>query len=97
MTTATGTWALTMSTPMGEQTATLTVIDMANATLTSPEGSTEPVNEFKANGDRLTWKVPVKKPIPLTLHFDVTVTGDLLEGKFRPGMFPPSPVTGKRA
>ena len=48
------------------------------------------------DGDRLTWKQAVTKPVRLNLAFAVTVTGDTLTGTSQAGRLPASQVTGER-
>lgn len=47
-------------------------------------------------GERVTWRQSIKKPMRLNLDFDVTVTGDELNGHSRAGRLPRSTVTGRR-
>ena len=73
-----GNWNLTMSTPMGERNATLTLKN-SGGTLTGTQGadgnSTE-IFDGTASGDDVAWKVSITNPMPLTLAFSGTVSGD---------------------
>ncbi|WP_298283527.1 Rieske 2Fe-2S domain-containing protein [Novosphingobium sp.] len=94
-----GTWALVMSTPMGAQTVTV-ILSSTGGTLTgfmSGDDGDVAITDGKINGNALRWKAKVKRPMPLTLAYDVTIDGDALSGTFKPGMFPSGPVTGQRA
>src|SRR6202171_2859020 len=66
-----GNWNITMSTPMGERNATLTLKN-SGGTLTGTQGaegqSTE-IFDGTANGDEVAWKVSITNPMPLTLAF----------------------------
>ena len=66
-----GTWNITMSTPMGERNAPLTLKN-AGGTLTgtmAAEGNSAEIFDGKANGDDVAWKVSITNPMPLTLEF----------------------------
>ena len=95
--TAIGTWALTMSTPMGEQKGQLVVASETQAHMVNGEGEIDELMDFAIVANKLSWKVHIKKPMPMKLVFEVLLDGDTLDGKFRPGMFPPGPVKGVRA
>ena len=71
---ADGTWNLTLQTPMGVRTSTLT-LSTAGGTLTGQqeaEGSTQDISEASVNGNDVTWKVSITNPMPLTLTFNGT-------------------------
>ncbi|MEU4521592.1 hypothetical protein AB0F52_23130 [Amycolatopsis sp. NPDC024027] len=61
---------------------------------TTPENV---VRTATADGERVTWRQGITKPMRLNLEDDVTVTGDTLAGHSRAGRFPRTPVTGERA
>lgn len=96
-----GTWNLLIDTPIGRQSA--------NLTLSSVDGSLRGVahdprhgeeielTDLVRHGDRLTWAQRITKPMRLNLIFDVTVTGDELTGHAKAGRLPSSRVTGRRA
>jgi hypothetical protein len=94
-----GNWNITMSTPMGERKATLTLTN-AGGTLTGTQGadgnSTE-IFEGKANGDDVAWKVSITSPMPLTLAFTGKVAGDAMSGEMGIGIMGSFPFTGTRA
>ena len=96
---ADGTWNLTMNTPMGERTSTLT-LSTAGGTLTGKqeaEGNTTDIADGTVNGNDLTWQVSITNPMPLTLTFNGTVDGDTLNGTADTGMFGSFPFSGTRA
>src|SRR3954453_4548028 len=78
-----GNWNITMSTPMGERKATLTLKN-SGGTLTGTQGaegqSTE-IFDGAANGDEGSWKVSITNPMPLTLAFAGGVSGDSMSGE----------------
>ncbi|MGA2953393.1 MAG: hypothetical protein ABSD80_14285, partial [Caulobacteraceae bacterium] len=49
------------------------------------------------DGDTLTWSASITMPIPMTLEFTVTVSGDAMTGSVKAGAFGSSPLTGVRA
>jgi len=94
-----GNWNLTMSTPMGERTATLEV-KAANGTLTGTqgaEGNTAEIFDGTANGDDVAWKVSITNPMPLTLEFTGKVSGDSISGEMGIGPMGSFPFSGSRA
>ena len=78
-----GNWNLTMSTPMGERKASLS-IKASGGTLTGTQGadgnSTE-IFEGTVSGDNVAWKVSITNPMPLTLAFTGAVSGDNMSGE----------------
>jgi hypothetical protein len=94
-----GTWSLTMQTPMGERKASVT-LKSDGATLTgtqSAEAGTGEIFEGKVRGDTVGWKVSIQQPMPLTLDFNATVTGDAMDGTMGIGFMGSFPFTGVRA
>lgn len=93
-----GTWNITMSTPMGERKATLTLTSNG-ATLTgtqaAEQGSAE-ITDGKVDGNKLSWKVWIQQPMPLTLDFNGTVNGDAIEGQMGVGFLGSFPFSGTR-
>ena len=64
-----GNWNLTMSTPMGDRNATLSLKN-ADGALTgtqAAEGNSTEIFDGTANGDDVAWKVSITNPMPLTL------------------------------
>ncbi|WP_416960018.1 hypothetical protein [Streptomyces sp. Agncl-13] len=59
-------------------------------------GEEVPLQDVVVDGDRVTWKQAVTKPLRLNLTFAVTVEGDALTGMSRAGRLPASKVTGRR-
>ena len=94
-----GNWNLTMSTPMGERKATLTLL--ANGgTLTGTQGADGNSGEIfdgTVNGNDVSWKVSITNPMPLTLEFTGTVSGDSMSGEMGIGPMGSFPFTGARA
>jgi hypothetical protein len=94
-----GNWNITMSTPMGERNATLTLKN-SGGTLTGSQGtdgqSTE-IFDGSANGDDVAWKLSITNPMPLTLAFTGKVSGDTIAGEMGIGPMGSFPFQGTRA
>ncbi|OKO86894.1 hypothetical protein AC629_15545 [Bradyrhizobium sp. NAS80.1] len=96
---ADGNWNLTMTTPMGERQATLS-LKSSGSTLTGTqgaEGNTGEIFDGTVNGDNVSWKVSITNPMPLTLEFTGTVSGDSISGEMGIGPMGSFPFTGARA
>ncbi|MGC6400428.1 hypothetical protein ACNI3Q_07600 [Sphingomonas sp. FW199] len=94
-----GSWDTVTKSPMGDQQATLSVTsngDTFTGTYSGAMGTTE-VKDGKVSGDRLTWKVDIVVPMPMTLDCEATVDGDTITGTVGAGVFGSFPLSGKRA
>jgi hypothetical protein len=94
-----GNWNLTLNTPMGERTATLTLASSGN-TLTgtqAAEGDSAEIFDGTVNGDDVAWKVSITNPMPLTLEFTGKVAGDSISGDMGIGFMGSFAFTGTRA
>jgi hypothetical protein len=94
-----GNWNITMSTPMGDRQATLTLKN-SGGTLTGTqgaEGNSTEIFDGTANGDDVFWKVSITNPMPLTLEFTGKVAGDSISGEMGIGPMGSFPFTGTRA
>ena len=94
-----GNWNLTMTTPMGERQATLT-LQSSGSTLTGTQGADGNSGEIfdgTVNGNNVSWKVSITNPMPLTLEFTGTVSGDSMSGEMGIGPMGSFPFTGTRA
>ncbi|WP_407840440.1 hypothetical protein ACE1OC_35525 [Streptomyces sp. DSM 116496] len=99
-----GTWDLTVSTPIGRINAVVELLRQDGVLTGIARGAGEEVPladltltcDPDLDGDRLTWKQAVAKPMRLNLAFAVTVTGDALAGTSKAGRLPASKVTGRR-
>jgi hypothetical protein len=98
MSTADGSWDLTVKTPVGDQPVRLNVHSDEGQLLgtATANNETNPVEGGTITGDELSWVVRASKPFPMTLQFSTTVTGETMTGKVETGMFPTAPVTGQR-
>jgi hypothetical protein len=95
-----GTWNLTVNTPMGEQKSTL-VLAASGTTLTGTQsaGHSEgrPIEDGEVNGNEISWKASITKPMAMTLQFSGTVEGDTINGSVKLGMFGSAKFSGARA
>ncbi|MFD7876712.1 hypothetical protein ACFV5G_21830 [Streptomyces sp. NPDC059766] len=94
-----GIWNLSVSTPIGKIKAVVELREQDGLLTGVARGADEevPLGDITLDGDRLTWKQAVTKPMRLNLSFDVTVDGDTLQGTSRAGRLPTSKVTGERS
>ena len=94
-----GNWNLTLNTPMGERTASLSV-KSSGGTLTgtqAAEGDSAEIFDGTVNGDDVAWKISITNPMPLTLSFTGKVAGDSMSGEMGIGPMGSFPFTGTRA
>ncbi|MFD9407035.1 hypothetical protein ACFWBN_08400 [Streptomyces sp. NPDC059989] len=93
-----GTWDLSISTPIGTIKAVVELLWQGGVLAGVAHGAGEevPLGDVTLDGDRLTWRQAVTKPMRLNLAFAVTVTGDTLTGTSKAGRLPASKVTGHR-
>jgi hypothetical protein len=103
MTGIAGTWHLRMKTPIGTFEADYRFTETDGGVTGTAVGAGEQttlenvVRTATADGERVTWRQEITKPMRLNLEYDVTVTGDTLAGHSRAGRLPRTPVTGERA
>lgn len=93
-----GTWDLSISTPIGKITAVVELLrtDGGLHGIAHGAGEEVPLSDVALDGDRLTWRQAVTRPMRLNLAFAVTVDGDTLTGTSKAGRLPASTVTGRR-
>src|ERR1700744_4712870 len=94
-----GNWNLTMTTPMGERNASLS-LKSSGGTLTGTQGAdgnSAEIFDGTVNGGDLPWKVSIPNPMPLTREFTGKVAGDAISGEMGIGFMGNFPFTGKRA
>ena len=97
-----GTWALRMRTPIGSITAEMTFRAEDGGLTGTASGAAETVELVDVrsspadDGEHVTWRQSITKPMRLHLDFDVVVSGDELHGHSRAGRLPRSTVTGRR-
>jgi hypothetical protein len=93
-----GIWDLSISTPIGKIQAVVELHRQDGVLAGTAHGAGEevPLRDVALDGDRLTWKQAITKPLRLNLVFAVTVDGDSLTGTSKAGRLPASKVTGRR-
>src|SRR3546814_20288726 len=85
-------------TPMGDQQSVFTVISndgTFHGTNASPLGSLD-VKGGKVDGNRLTWKMEMNIPMPMTLEAEAIIEGDTLTCTIAAGAFGALDRTGKK-
>jgi hypothetical protein len=97
-----GTWNLSIATPMGEQKVELELVQegpekISGVSRNELEGE-QPLQDPVLTGNRLTWKSAITRPIKvvatMSLLFD---ENDSVTGTAKAGMFPAAKITGHRA
>jgi hypothetical protein len=93
-----GIWDLTIATPIGRIKAAVELSREAGVLTGVAHGAGEhvPLHDVALDGDRLTWRQAVTKPMRLNLDFAVTVDGDTMTGTSKAGRLPSSKVAGQR-
>jgi hypothetical protein len=93
-----GEWDCVTKSPLGEQKSVFTIKTDGN-TFTGQQagqmGSLD-VIDGKVDGNKLTWKMDMKVPMPMTLDCSATIEGDTLTGQVGAGAFGSFPLTGTR-
>jgi hypothetical protein len=93
-----GSWDTLVKSPMGDQKATLTIASSGGSFTGSYSGAmgTTEIKDGTVDGDRLTWKLDITVPMPMTLDAEATVDGDAMTGTVTAGAFGAFPLTGTR-
>ncbi len=84
--------------PMGDQKSVFTVVvdgDSFTGSNAGGMGSLD-VENGKVDGNKLTWTMNMKVPMPMTLECEATVDGDTLTGSIKAGPFGSMAMTGTR-
>ncbi|MFG1932184.1 hypothetical protein ACGFK1_16290 [Mycobacterium sp. NPDC048908] len=92
----TGDWDVTIKTPIGSLAVVYCFAADGSGTATG-KGETVPVRDIVVEGQRVTWRQSVTKPILRDLAFDVVIDGDRMSGHSKAGRLPRSAATGVRA
>ena len=93
-----GTWNLTIKSPMGTQESTVTLTSGAGTltgTVSGTDGSQD-IADGEVDGNRVSWKISIAKPMAVTLKFTGVIDGDKISGDVKAGMFPSFPFSGSR-
>ena len=93
-----GEWDCITKSPLGEQKSVLTVKsngDSFTGQNVGAQGALD-VIDGKVDGNKLTWKMEMKVPMPMTLDCQATIDGDTLTGTVGAGAFGAFPMSGTR-
>lgn len=94
---AIGSWHVNASTKMGPQVMQLHIATQDRGFtggIVSPMGDVDIVGDV--SGNRLTWVMEVRKPIPLKVKFDIVIDGDALTGTAKMGFLGKASLSGER-
>ena len=94
-----GVWNTVTNTPMGPQSATITLATDGNSLTGNMAGAQGVINieDGAVDGDSLSWKASITSPMPMTLEFSATVNGDEISGNVQLGAFGNASFSGTRA
>jgi hypothetical protein len=94
-----GKWNIAIETPMGTRQAELDLkADGSSLSGTqSADGQSGPIQDGSVDGNKVSWKVDITNPMPLTLTFSGNVDGDKISGDADTGTFGSFPFSGSRA
>ena len=94
-----GAWNLVIKSPMGDQKSTLTAKaegSTLRGTMSGAGGQSE-LENGKVEVDQVSWTAKITNPMPLTLEFAGSVSGNNISGNVKLGAFGSAPFTGERA
>lgn len=93
-----GTWKLTMTTPMGTQTPTLTLASDGGNVTGTMEGAqgTVAIEEGRVDGNSISWVITAAQ-MAMKINFSGTIDGDRMSGKAELGTFGEAAFDGVRA
>jgi hypothetical protein len=84
--------------PMGDQKSVFSVQTNGDTFTGKNEGAmgSMDVENGKVDGNKLTWTMSMKVPMPMTLECEATVDGDNLSGTIKAGAFGSMAMNGTR-
>jgi len=94
-----GKWNISIDTPMGTRQVELEFKAEGGKLVgtQSADGQSGPLLDGTVDGNKVSWKVDITNPMPLTLTFSGTVDGDKISGDADTGTFGAFPFSGSRA
>ncbi len=99
--TASGTWNISMTTPMGAQEAKLDLVEDGASLTGTMSAAAAPealeITDGTVDGSSLAWKASMTSPMAMTLEFTATVDGDAISGDVALGAFGNATFAGTRA
>ena len=93
-----GSYDCVTKSPMGDQKSVFTVSSDGGSFSGQNAGAMGAldVENGKVDGNKLTWTMNMKVPMPMTLECEATIDGDTLTGGVKAGAFGTSPMKGTR-
>ena len=95
-----GTYNIEIDTPMGKQTATLTLRvdgDGLSGNIDNPLMGVQEFSKGIVDGDRVAWAMELNSPMGrMNLEYSGTVSGDAISGEVKAGSFGTVPFSGAR-
>jgi hypothetical protein len=93
-----GDWDCVTKSPLGAQKSVFTIRSEGDSFTGQQAGQMGSLDviDGKVDGNKLTWKMEMKVPMPMTLDCQATVEGDTLTGTVGAGAFGSFPLTGTR-
>ena len=94
-----GNYEIVTRTPMGDQKGTFTVVPDGSSfsgTISNPMMGSMDIAGGKLDGNRLTWTMAMKMPMPMTLDCEASVDGDAITGTVKAGVFGSFALSGTR-
>ncbi len=94
---ADGIWKLSMTTPMGTQTPTLTLVSSGSALTGTMEGAqgTVDIEDGAVDGDNVTWAITAAQ-MGMKIVFKGAINGDAISGSADIGTFGSATFEGTR-
>lgn len=93
-----GVWDCVTRAMFREQASVLTIVsegDRFSGSNVADIGSLDIV-DGRIDGNRISWRMPTEKPMPMTLIAKAVIDGDTMEGTVVMGAFGNAKMTGKR-
>jgi hypothetical protein len=93
-----GSYDCVTKSPMGDQKSVFTVSSDGGSFTGQNAGAmgSLDVENGKVDGNKLTWTMNMKVPMPMTLEAEATIDGDTLTGTIKAGAFGSMAMTGTR-
>ena len=93
-----GSYDCVTKSPMGDQKSVFTVNSDGGSFTGQNAGAmgSLDVENGKVDGNKLTWTMAMKVPMPMTLEAEATIDGDTLTGTIKAGAFDSMAMSGTR-
>lgn len=93
-----GSYDCVTKSPMGDQKSVFTVTSDGGSFTGQNAGAmgSLDVENGKVDGNKLSWTMNMKVPMPMTLECEATIDGDTLTGTIKAGAFGSMAMTGTR-